>query len=140
MPYLVEQGNPNSTLTIITGSLGDLAIGGVTSISQAALMSLANVAAFETAKTNVRFNEVCLHWRVEYDSIAAASAHKEQKPMGSSDFARVYVDILANKEIRGSRVSVSGWDDLEKSRYDSKLGANPFNTEEARQMLIGSSQ
>lgn len=60
IPYLLAQKNSNTTWTIITGSAGEDAHGGITGVGQGALFSFANVASQENEETNVRFNEVRL--------------------------------------------------------------------------------
>ena len=120
VPYLLKQNNPNSTWTLITGGAGEYGVGGITAVSQGALFALATVAVRENAKTNIRFNEVMLSCRVDYDSVA-----EEKGPEGvikASDFARVYEGILQNKDIRGARVSVQGPGDLDQLKYKPKLG------------------
>lgn len=120
VPYLIEQGNPNSSWTLITGGAGDLGIGGATAIGQAGLFALAAVGARENANNNVRFNELYLsHLRVDFDSV-----YEEKGPQGrtkSSDFARVYQGILANKKIEGCRVTVLGLQDIDDLKYEAKI-------------------
>lgn len=77
---------------------------------------MANVACRENAETNVRFNEVYLNRRVEYDSAAVKTG-----AMTASDFSRVYEQILSRPEIRGCRVSVHGPHDLDDLKYKKKL-------------------
>ena len=88
-------------------------------MSQGALFSLANVACRENAKTNIRFNEVYLSYRVDYDSVCEEKGTDNR--MKASDFARVYEGILANKNIKASRVSVFGPQDLDDLKYKPKL-------------------
>ncbi|KAK4071097.1 uncharacterized protein Triagg1_6464 [Trichoderma aggressivum f. europaeum] len=119
IPYLIDQGYPNATWTLVTGSLGDLGFAGVTAISQGALFSLASVACLENLKTNVRFNEVYLGYRVDYDSIVEKEGGDNR--MKSSEFAHVYEAILANQDIRACRITVSGPEDVHQLKYKKKL-------------------
>lgn len=124
IPYLLEQGNPNATWTLVTGGAGELGVAGVTAISQGALFSMANVACYENTNTNIRFNEVYLCYRVDYDSVCAEKGTADR--IKASDFARVYEGILANKEIKACRISVYGPEDVEQLKYDKKLVRKPF--------------
>lgn len=117
--YLIDQGYTNATWTLVTGSLGDLGFAGVTAISQGALFSLASVACLENLKTNVRFNEVYLGYRVDYDSVVEEEGGVNR--MKSSEFAHVYETILANRDIRGCRITVSGPEDVDQLKYKKKL-------------------
>ncbi|KAL6790700.1 hypothetical protein J3E68DRAFT_442956 [Trichoderma sp. SZMC 28012] len=119
IPYLIDRGYTNATWTLVTGSLGDLGFAGFTAISQGALFSLANVACLENLKTNVRFNEVYLGYRVDYDSVVEEEGGDNR--MKSSEFAHVYETILANSDIRGCRITVSGPDDVDQLKYKKKL-------------------
>ncbi|KIX06340.1 uncharacterized protein Z518_04316 [Rhinocladiella mackenziei CBS 650.93] len=117
IPYLIEQGNPHATWTLITGGAGEAGSAGVTAISQGALFSMANAACLENATTNIRFNEVYLCYRVDFDTVCERLGGNRIK---SSDFARVYEGILANKDISGCRVSVYGPQDLDNLKYEKK--------------------
>lgn len=119
IPYLIEQSNPHATWTLITGGAGELGVAGVTAISQGALFSLANVACLENVKTNIRFNEVYLCYRVDFDSVAEKKGTADR--IKASDFARVYEGILANKDIDACRVSVLGPGDVDDLKYRKKL-------------------
>lgn len=77
---------------------------------------MANVACRDNYETNVRFNEIYLALRVEVDESAAKTG-----AMKASEFAKCYVALLSDTGIRSSRVSVSGYDDLEKLKYESKV-------------------
>ncbi|KAJ5806051.1 Short-chain dehydrogenase/reductase SDR [Penicillium pulvis] len=114
--YLVEQKNPISTWTICTGSQGDLATHPVPAMTQGALFPMTKAAARENESTNVRFNEIYLSFRVEVDEDAVQ--HGVTK---SSDFGNVYEMILADPEVRGSRVRVDDVDDLKKLNYQKKF-------------------
>lgn len=77
---------------------------------------MANVACRDHDKTNIRFNEVYLALRVEVDESAAKTG-----AMKATDFAKCYAALLSNPEIRSSRVSVFGPDDLENLKYETKV-------------------
>ena len=112
---MIEQGNLDTTWTLITGGAGEYGIGGVTSISQGALYSMANVACRENATTNIRFNEVYLCYGVDYDSVS------DKRAMKASDFARVYEGILANEKIKACRVSVYSPQDIADLKFSKKI-------------------
>ena len=81
---------------------------------------MANAACRENAKTNVRFNEVYLDHRVDYDSVVEEK--KDKWRMKASDFARVYEGILDREEIDTCRVSVHSMDDVKELKFRKKLG------------------
>jgi hypothetical protein len=114
--YLQEQNHPNSTWTICTGSQGDVATFALPAMGQGPLFSMATAAARENEKTNVRVNEVYLMFRVEVDEAAA-----EHGVSSSSEFAAVYEEILANPEIRGSRVRVATPADIKNLKWAKKF-------------------
>ncbi|KND92206.1 hypothetical protein TOPH_03075 [Tolypocladium ophioglossoides CBS 100239] len=120
IPYLLAQGDPKATWTLVTGGAGDYGIAGVTAVAQGALFSLANVACLENASTNVRFNEVYLAYRVEYDALCEEVGSSTNR-IKASDFARVYEQILADGGIDACRVSVLGPEDLDALKYAKKL-------------------
>nr|POF02484.1 hypothetical protein CFP56_58115 [Quercus suber] len=99
-----------------SGAQGDWATHPIPAITQSALYPVTKAAARENESTNVRFNEIYLSFRVEVD--ADAIVHGVTK---ASDFARVYETIVANPEIRGSRVHVETLDDLKSLRYHKKF-------------------
>lgn len=103
----------------MTGGAGDLGVAGVTAIGQGALFSLANVACLENMKTNIRFNELYLRFRVEYDSNI-----DDQNPQGkvkASKFAEVYERILQDENINGCRVRAITAADIDDVKYEKKL-------------------
>jgi NAD(P)-dependent dehydrogenase (short-subunit alcohol dehydrogenase family) len=118
IPYLIEQGKPNSSWTLMTGAAGTSGWAGVTAISQGALFSLANVACRENAKTNIRFNEVYLACRVDYDSVAE---EKGGNCISASEFAGNYEELLSRSDINGCRVSVLKPEDVRDLKYQKKL-------------------
>ena len=114
---MLEQAKPEATWTLITGGAGEVGLAGVTGISQGALFSMANAACWENENTNIRFNEVYLCYRVDFDAVCEQLGGNRIK---SSAFAKVYEGILANKDIRGCRVSVYGPQDIEELKYKKK--------------------
>ncbi|KAJ5952321.1 Short-chain dehydrogenase/reductase SDR [Penicillium vulpinum] len=114
--YLLEQKNPATTWTICTGSQGDLATHPVPAMTQGALFPMTTAAARENESTTVRFNEIYLGYRVEIDELA--EQHGVTK---SSDFANVYELLLADPNVRSSRVRVDDLDDLKKLKYQKKF-------------------
>ena len=85
-------------------------------MNQGPLFSMATAASRENETTNVRFNEIYLSLRVEVDEDAA-----KHGVMSASEFASVYVEILARPEIRSSRVRVDSADDLKDLKYKRKF-------------------
>ena len=63
-------------------------------------------------KSNARVNEVLLGFRVEVDEAA-----KEHGVSSSTEFGKVYEEILARPDIRSSRIRVDEVEDLTKLRY-----------------------
>ena len=112
MPYLIEQRNPESTWTLVTGA-ADKGFGGVTAMTQGAIISMIKAINNEDARHGIRINEVYLSCRVDYDAVA-----KKSGVMPSSEFGRVYEAILARPEIKSSRVVVRGQADVEKIKYE----------------------
>ena len=109
--YLLEQ-KAESTWTICTGSQGDIALYPVPAMTQGALFSMVIAACRDNWKSNVRVNEVLLGFRVEVDGAA-----KEHGVSSSTEFGKVYEEILARPEIRSSRIRVDKVEDLTKLRY-----------------------
>lgn len=85
-------------------------------MTQGPLFSMATAAARENEKTNVRVNEVYLMFRVEVDEDAA-----QHGVSSSSEFASVYEGILANSEIRSSRVRVETPADFKNLKFTKKF-------------------
>jgi hypothetical protein len=85
-------------------------------MTQGALFSFTKAAARENESTNIRFNEIYLSFRVEVDTDAVQ--HSVTK---ASDFGNVYEMILANPEVRSSRVRVDNIDDLKKLKHEKKF-------------------
>lgn len=88
-------------------------------MAQGALFTLANVGCRELAGTNVRFNEVHLSFRVDYDAVAK---QKQGGSVPSSQLAAHYVNLLARPDISGSRINLSKPEDIEKLPFTKKLG------------------
>ena len=80
------------------------------------MFPMATAAARENESTNVRFNEIYLGFRVEVDEVAVQNGTTK-----ASDFGNVYELILANPEVRSSRVRVENLDDLKKLKYQRKF-------------------
>lgn len=119
VPYLIQQPNIKPTWTLLTGAPGESGTFGVISVAQRALFTLADTACRQNANTSLRFNEVHLACRVEYDSVC-----ERQRPENcrkASEFALVYEGILANEDIDGCRISVYGLEDMFELRYEKKL-------------------
>ena len=81
-------------------------------MTQGALFSMIIAACRDNWKSNVRVNEVLLGFRVEVDEAA-----KEHGVSNSTEFGKVYEEILARPEIRSSRIRVDEVEDLTKLRY-----------------------
>lgn len=77
-------------------------------MTQGALFPMCIAAMRENEKTNVRFNEVFLCFRVENDE--DAEAHGVVK---ASKFGRVFELILEDEKVRSSRVKVETREDME---------------------------
>ena len=71
-----------------------------------------SVGAKDNEKTNIRVNEVYLSARVDYDA-EVEKASKGSENIRSSEFAKVYEQILAKPELKGNRLTVRGKKDLE---------------------------
>lgn len=78
---------------------------------------MANVACRELDNTNIRFNEVHLAFRVDYDDVA-----KDRKgSMPSSVFAAHYEELLKREDIRGCRVTLRQAEDIKDLKFGKKL-------------------
>jgi hypothetical protein len=106
-------------LTGVTGGAGTSGYAGITSIGQGALFSMANVACRElSGKSNIRFNEVYLNLRVDYDAVAK---QKGGAAVGSSEFGRHYEELLRSGDIDGCRVTIESREDITNLKYQKKL-------------------
>jgi hypothetical protein len=90
---------------------------GATAIAQGALFALANVGCRELADTNIRFNEVHLNFRVDYDQVA----REKRGSVGSSKLAEHYVNLMSRPEIRGSRINLVKVEDVKTLPFARKL-------------------
>ncbi|KAI7586465.1 hypothetical protein KC316_g5577, partial [Hortaea werneckii] len=77
--HLLSQGHNESTWTMITGAAGDYGAGRVTAFTQGALYSMANVASRELAGINIRFNEMYLYLRVDFDGPGTSSRKRKRR-------------------------------------------------------------
>lgn len=126
VPYLQSLKKP-TTFTLITGGARCFGTAGITSVNQGALGSLCAVGARELAETNVRFNEVYLAFRIEYDSnIESGDSSIPGVDWGenwsrASEFATVYDRILRDEKIKGKQVNVMSKVDMDGSNYEDKV-------------------
>lgn len=97
---------------MIAGAAGELGAGGVTALTQGALYSMANVASRELAQTNVRFNEVFLNLRVDFDG---------PDSVRPEEFSYNYEQLLQNKNINGSRISIKSRSDIADLKWEAKI-------------------
>ncbi|OHW90160.1 short-chain dehydrogenase reductase [Colletotrichum incanum] len=123
IPYLLEKGFTGSTWTMCTGASGDMGYRVAPSVTQGALFSFAITAARENEKTNIRFNEVYLAYRVRFeveeDSQIVAGI---RIPLTTSkDFAPLYEKILGRTDIRSSRVKARTPQDVVELSYATIL-------------------
>lgn len=81
-------------------------------MTQGVLFSMSKAACRECEKTNVRFNEVYLCFRVENDEDAAAHG-----VTSSSEFGKVYTQLLGRDDIRSTRVTVETPEDIATLRF-----------------------
>jgi hypothetical protein len=129
IPYLLSLKKP-ATFTLITGASRNYGTSGITSVNQGALASLCAVGSRELADTNVRFNEVYLAFRVEYDDNLqkgqSSIPEVDWSQIGwarASEFARHYDGILDNEKIRGMQVNIMSKDEMDSSNYEAKIRA-----------------
>jgi len=97
---------------MITGAAGESGTGGVTALTQGALYSMASVASRELARTTVRFNEVFLNLRVDFEG---------PNSVRPKEFSYNYELLLQNKNIKGSRVSVRSRSDIANLKWEAKI-------------------
>ncbi|KAJ0162903.1 hypothetical protein CTA2_3844 [Colletotrichum tanaceti] len=110
VPYLLEQGFAGSTWTVCTGAQGTLGQRAGPAITQGALFSFAVAAARETENTVVRFNEVYLAYRVQ---VEVDTPDFFGVPIQTSEaFSPLYQKVLDGADIKGSRVSAHGPQDV----------------------------
>ncbi|OWY55548.1 hypothetical protein AA0119_g12565 [Alternaria tenuissima] len=116
IPYLLAQKHPTSTWTLCTGAQGETAFFPVPGMTQGALFTMSTAAARENEKTNVRFNEVYLCFRVEVDEQA-----EKHGVTSASEFAKVYENLLGDEEVRGARVTVREVGDIGRLVWQRKF-------------------
>ncbi|KAL0939885.1 uncharacterized protein CTRU02_206495 [Colletotrichum truncatum] len=120
VPYLLEQGFADSTWTMCTGASGDFGTPAAAAMSQGALYSFAIAASRENEGNAIRFNEVYLAYRVQYqlepDSERFAGFHMTT----CSDFAPLYEQLLGRVDIRGTRVMVKTPEDVNNLKYEKR--------------------
>ncbi|OLN96676.1 hypothetical protein CCHL11_00810 [Colletotrichum chlorophyti] len=121
VPYLLEQGFPSSTWTMCTGAQGDIAQRVAPAVTQGALFSFATAAARQTEKTNVRFNEVYLAYRVQFEVEGGSQQFRGFHITTSSDFAPLYEKLLERKDIKGSRLKVLKPQDVTELKFKRKF-------------------
>ncbi|GKT46342.1 dihydroanticapsin 7-dehydrogenase [Colletotrichum spaethianum] len=112
VPYLLEQGFANSTWTVCTGSQGYIGERVAPAVTQGALFSFAIAAARETEKTNVRFNEVYLAYRVQVEVEGGYQNWNGFHITTSESFAPLYGKLLDRADIKGNRVSAKSPQDV----------------------------
>ena len=114
VPYLLEKKKPSSW-TICVGADGDFASRAGPSITQGAMYSFCTAATRELADTNVRFNEVYLKLRVQFDEVAEGTWMTKV-----SDFAKNYELLLEKSEVKGARVWVRSEDECKGLVFEVK--------------------
>ncbi|KAK1513474.1 uncharacterized protein CCOS01_14416 [Colletotrichum costaricense] len=124
VPYLLEQGFAGSTWTLCTGAQGDYSFRAAPAVTQGALFSFAIAASRENEKTNIRFNEVYLAYRVQFEvdeetRKAWAGAHLTT----CDEFAPLYQQLLDREDIRGSRVKAITPKDVLQLSVDKRYKA-----------------
>ena len=75
------------------------------------------MACRENKNNSVRFNEVYLNCRVDYDEVAKQKGNV----ISASEFAGNYEQILERQDISGCRISVMKPEDITELKYQSKL-------------------
>jgi hypothetical protein len=127
IPYLLSLKKP-ATFTLITGASRNYGTSGITSVNQGALASLCAVGSRELAETNVRFNEVYLAFRVEYDENLQKGQSSipgvDWSQIGwatASEFARHYNGILQNDNLRGMQINIMNKAQMDSSNYEAKI-------------------
>ena len=78
---------------------------------------MATVACRELRDSNIRFNDVFLGFRVDYDAVAKGKKHS----MASSDFAAHYKKLLERTDITGSRIHLRASEDVRNLPFTKKL-------------------
>ncbi|KZL71489.1 hypothetical protein CT0861_08129 [Colletotrichum tofieldiae] len=117
VPYLLEKGFPGSTWTMCTGGQGDMGYRVAPAVTQGALFSFAIAAARENEKTNIRFNEVYLVYRVQFEVDKGSQTFAGLEMTTSKSFAPLYEKLLHRTDIRSSRVKVLSPQDVVELSY-----------------------
>lgn len=121
--YLLKENHPNSSFTLCTGASGLTGTRAGPGITQGALFSLAATASRELEKTNVRFVEVLVWFRVEVDV-----SNLPYPAVPSSEYAKVYEKVLAG-DLRSVRVTFREAKDIEEELKVSRTYVD-FSQEE----------
>ncbi|KAK6224415.1 integral membrane protein [Colletotrichum tabaci] len=121
VPYLLEQGFAGSTWTMCTGGSGDTGYRVAPAVTQGALFSFAVAAARDNDKTNIRFNEVYLAYRVQFEVETGNQTFAGIHMTTSKDFAPLYEKLLDRADIRSSRVKALSPEDVLKLSYEKKF-------------------
>ena len=87
-------------------------------MTQGALFAMATTASRELKDTNIRFNEMYLDHRIEYDESAAKSGATP-----SSDYGRNYEAILKDPELKGCRITVSKKEYIDNLKVSQKVAS-----------------
>lgn len=120
MPYLIEQGFASSTWTMCTGGQGDYGTRVAPAVTQGALYSFAIAAARENEKTNIRFNEVYLAYRVQFEVEGASAAFAGLHITTTEEFSPLYEKLLDRTDIRGSRVKAITPEDVANLPHEKR--------------------
>lgn len=121
VPYLLEQAFAGSTWTMCTGGSGDTGYRVAPAVTQGALFSFAVAAARDNDKTNIRFNEVYLAYRVQFEVETGNQTFAGIHMTTSKDFAPLYEKLLDRADIRSSRVKALSPEDVLKLSYEKKF-------------------
>lgn len=79
------------------------------------MYAMANAATRELADTNIRFNEVYLSLRVQFDEIAERIGVTKV-----SDFAKNYELLLERQDVKGARVFARDAAELNELKFETK--------------------
>ncbi|TKW54692.1 hypothetical protein CTA1_5614 [Colletotrichum tanaceti] len=121
VPYLLEQGFADSTWTMCTGGSGDAGYRVAPAVTQGALFSFAVAAARDNEKTNIRFNEVYLAYRVQFEVEPGKQTFAGLHMTTSKGFAPLYEKLLDRTDIRSSRVKALSPEDVLELSHEKKF-------------------
>ncbi|TQN65598.1 hypothetical protein CSHISOI_09814 [Colletotrichum shisoi] len=121
VPYLLEQGFADSTWTMCSGGSGDAGCRVAPAVTQGALFSFAVAAARDNEWTNIRFNEVYLAYRVQFEVETGNQTFAGIHMTTSKEFAPLYEKLLDRADIRSSRVKALSPEDVLKLSYEKKF-------------------